>query len=345
MERPEKTKVTQQDIDSTTSSEGFRPLRDLNLIDDYMFDIATMDLETCKSIIELSLNIRIQEIRWKQSQKVIHNLPGKRGIRLDFYVRDINGTVFNVEMQKRNDGNLPRRTRYYSALLDAPLLKKGEKQFDQLPETYIIVICGFDLFKEGKYRYHFRYHCDEDPALILQNGLTVVFLNTKGRNAADVEPELVAFLRFIENSTAEEAHQSEDPRIQEMYGKINTLKNSEAVEADYMTAEEYKRMITEEAREKGMREGMREGIQEGMQKGIQEGMQKGIQQGMQKGRQLKLISLVMRKIEKGCTPAQTADMLEEDPALIRRIYDAIGQTAPEHDMETICGLLAENMEE
>ena len=108
-----------------------------------------------------------------------------------------------------------------------------------------------------------------------------------------------------------------------------------------MTAEEYKRMITEEAREKGMREG----IQEGMQKGIQEGMQKGIQQGMQKGRQLKLISLVMRKIEKGCTPAQTADMLEEDPALIRRIYDAIGQTAPEHDMETICGLLAENMEE
>ena len=38
----------------------------LALIDDYMFDIATMDLETCKSIIELSLNIRIQEIQWKR---------------------------------------------------------------------------------------------------------------------------------------------------------------------------------------------------------------------------------------------------------------------------------------
>lgn len=127
MEKTEESKTTQQNIDFVTSSEGYRPLQDLNLIDDYMFGIATMDLETCKSIIELSLNIRIQEIQWKENQKVIHNLPGKRGIRLDFYVRDINGTVFNAEMQKQNDGNLPKRTRYYSALLDAPLLEKGER--------------------------------------------------------------------------------------------------------------------------------------------------------------------------------------------------------------------------
>ena len=105
MEKTEESKTTQQNIDFVTSSEGYRPLQDLNLIDDYMIDIATRDLETCKSIIELSLNIRIQEIQWKENQKVIHNLPGKRGIRLDFYVRDINGTVFNVEMQKQNDGN------------------------------------------------------------------------------------------------------------------------------------------------------------------------------------------------------------------------------------------------
>ena len=309
MEKTEESKTTQQNIDFITSSEGYRSLQDLNLIDDYMFDIATMDLETCKSIIELSLNIRIQEIQWKENQKVIHNLPGKRGIRLDFYVRDVNGTVFNVEMQKRNDGNLSKRTRYYSALLDAPLLEKGERQFDKLPETYIIVICGFDLFKEGRYRYRFRYHCDEDPGLILQNGLTVVFLNTKGQDVIGAEPELIAFLRFVENSTAEEAHLSEDPRIQEMYRKINTLKNSEAVEADYMTAEEYKRRLEERAL------------------------------------QLKLIGLVMRKIEKGCTPEQTADMLEEDPTLIRHIYDAVEQTAPEHDMEKIYDLLVESKAE
>ena len=55
-----------------------KPFSELNLIDDYIFDIATMDLEICRSIIELSLNIRIREIRWKEGQKVLHNFPETR---------------------------------------------------------------------------------------------------------------------------------------------------------------------------------------------------------------------------------------------------------------------------
>ena len=57
-------KLKKQNMDS--SMKRIKPLRELNLIDDYMFDVATMDLETCKAIIELSLNIRIQEIEWKE---------------------------------------------------------------------------------------------------------------------------------------------------------------------------------------------------------------------------------------------------------------------------------------
>lgn len=36
-----------------------------------------------------------------------------------------------------------------------------------------------------------------------------------------------------------------------MYGRINDLKNREDVEADYMKAEEYRRLMREEAREEG----------------------------------------------------------------------------------------------
>ena len=45
-------KLKKQNMDS--SMKRIKPLRELNLIDDYMFDVATMDLETCKAIIELS---------------------------------------------------------------------------------------------------------------------------------------------------------------------------------------------------------------------------------------------------------------------------------------------------
>ena len=60
-----------------------RTLKDLNLMDDFLFDVATEDLETCKTIIEFA-GKRLKSLRWKEGQKVIHNLPGKRGIRMDF---------------------------------------------------------------------------------------------------------------------------------------------------------------------------------------------------------------------------------------------------------------------
>ena len=40
-----------------------------------------------------------------------------------------------------------------------------------------------------------------------------------------------------------------------MYGRINDLKNREDVEAEYMKAEEYRRLMREEAREEGREEG------------------------------------------------------------------------------------------
>ena len=79
----EKTKLNMQMYDAESI---LAPLQKLNLMDDFLFDAATGDLETCRIIIELSLGIRIRNIAWKEGQKVIRNLPGNRGIRMDFYV-------------------------------------------------------------------------------------------------------------------------------------------------------------------------------------------------------------------------------------------------------------------
>ena len=82
----EKTKLNMQMYDAESI---LAPLQKLNLMDDFLFDAATGDLETCRIIIELSLGIRIRNIAWKEGQKVIRNLPGNRGIRMDFYVDSI----------------------------------------------------------------------------------------------------------------------------------------------------------------------------------------------------------------------------------------------------------------
>ena len=75
--------------------DRWKPLKEMNLTDDFLFDVATAELENCKTIIELSTGLRLKSLKWKEGQKVIHNIPGKRGIRMDFVAESEDGRVFD----------------------------------------------------------------------------------------------------------------------------------------------------------------------------------------------------------------------------------------------------------
>ena len=227
------------------------PLQKLNLMDDFLFDVTTVDLEACKIILELSLGFKIREIKWKEGQKVIHNLPGKRGIRMDFYVIDEEGQIFDVEMQKRNEGNIPKRTRFYQALLDAPLLESGEKGFDDLNATYIVVICNFDLYGYGKYRYTFENCCNEVEGLAMGDECRKIILNTQGINENEVERSLVDFLHYIKDSSEENIPEGCDDRLRHLHEKITKIKSSVQMGVTYMKMQERDRLIKDEGQKIG----------------------------------------------------------------------------------------------
>lgn len=214
--------------------EQEKSFRELDLVDDYMFDVVTEDLESCKLILELALGIHIKEIRWRENQKVIHNLPGKRGARLDFYVETEEGTVYDVEMQKRKRGNIPKRTRFYQSLIDAPMLKSGEESFDNLKPSVIVVICGFDLFGYGQYRYSFSNRCLEVDDLELGDETSKIILNTKGTNDEEEEPTLINFLHYVEDSSEEVLEESSDPRLKRLHEIIESIRSNAEMEARYM---------------------------------------------------------------------------------------------------------------
>lgn len=265
-------------------------------MDDFLFDAATVDLETCKIIIELSLGITIRNIVWKEGQKVIHNLPGNRGIRLDFYVEDDQGQVFDVEMQKRNEGNIPKRTRFYQALIDAPMLKSGERGFDGLKPAYIVVICGFDLFGYGLYRYTFDNRCKEVPDLVMGDECQKIILNTKGKNDHEVEKALVDFLHYVEKSSDENVPEDCDERLKHLHKKIHQIKMSEEIGVSYMKMEERDRLI----RDEGLRRGRAEGRAEG---------------------KAELISIIRKKASRGMAAADVADWLETERGEVERILE------------------------
>ena len=73
-----------------------------------------------------------------------------------------------------NDNELPKRTRYYQAMIDMAETEKGQ-DYQDLKESYIIFICTFDPFKQGKPMYTFRNLCIENKELELEDKTTKIF--------------------------------------------------------------------------------------------------------------------------------------------------------------------------
>ena len=231
-------------------------MQELNLTDDFLFDVATEELENCKAIIELTTGLRLKSLKWKSGQKVIHNLPGKRGVRLDFIAESEDGRIFDVEMQNRNEGNIPKRTRFYQALIDAPILKSGERGFDKMNPLYIIIICNYDPYGKKKYCYTFDNQCKEVPGLRLGDEVTKLLLSTKGENEEEVSKELVDFLHYVTESNENGLPDECDERLKRLHESIREIKASADMEVEYMKMEERERIIRDEGVEFGKQIGI-----------------------------------------------------------------------------------------
>ena len=66
------------------------------------------------------------------------------------------------------------------------------------------------------------------------------------------------------------------------------------------------------------------------------GVEAGREDGIETGRKRTIVTKVCKKLLKGCSVEETAEMLEEDTETIREIYEIAKAYAPEYDIEKIC---------
>ena len=221
------TKADSRTNQSTAVRWSRKPLSELNLLDDFLFSTAIENEVFCKQLLEIILEKPIRSIRYHAMERSKKNLPSYRSIRLDVYIEDEEGTMYDIEMQVRNLGNLPKRSRFYQSLMDSPLLKSGERDFNQLNNSYIIFILPQDIFGKGLYRYTFEHRCLEDPDLPLGDGATRIFLNTRGTDPTGVSPTLIKLLSYIEQSSTPCDEVLSDPQIKQLHSVVSQLKQSE----------------------------------------------------------------------------------------------------------------------
>lgn len=269
--------------------------------DDFIFRKVMLKPRLCKRLLEMILQVEIREIVYVEDEKTIDLKKNARGVRLDVYICDDEGTVYNVEIQTRDKKDLPKRTRYYQSTIDGELLKKGVP-YQKLNRCFVIFICLFDVFGAGRHVYTFENLCKEDTSIALGDETTRIFLNTKG-TMDDVSPEMHAFLRYVGGET------SEDSFVQELETEVKFVKLNEDWRREFMTLED----LLKDSRDEGRAEGWAKGRVEGRAEGRVEGRA----EGQAKEREENILNVLMELRNVG----KTARMLKRDYAEVWKVAE------------------------
>ena len=250
-----------------TMAREIKPYEELELKDDFMFGLIMHDPKYVKPFLEMILKIKIRKVVYPQSQKSIDLSANAKAIRLDVYVEDDQNTVFKLEMQTSDNRNLPKRMRYYQGVIDLNILQKGQ-DYTKLKKSYVIFICTFDPFGEGRHIYTFCNTCQENTALTLDDDAVKIILSTKG-TMDDVSPEMKRILDYIDGKGAS------DKFTEELEEAVRSARQNERWRLDYMTLEYEYRQRYLEGKEEGRAEGREEGRAEGRERTIQKLHERG----------------------------------------------------------------------
>ena len=115
-----------------------------------------------------------------------------------------------------------------------------------MKRSFVIFVCTFDLFGEGRHIYTFENCCLQNPELGLGDDTTKIILNTKG-TMDDVTPEMKKLLDFIDGK------EPEDEFTRELDEAVQSVRKNEKWRLDYMTLQ----MNYQEKYEQGYDEGDR----------------------------------------------------------------------------------------
>ena len=234
----------------------YKDLSELTLMDDYMFGVVMQDTKLLKPLLEYILNMKIVSIRFAEPQKSMKEGYAAKGVRLDLFVEDDAGVIYNVEVQTSDKHNLPRRMRYYQSIIDLHILSPGA-DYQELKRSYIIFICSYDPYKKDRILYTFENRCIEDPDLPFGDDTVKVLVNTKG-TVGDISDELKELIRYLDDGSIGGAY------TRELDEAVNGIKSSEERRMEYMVMMAREMEIRAEGRIEGREEGRAEGREEGI---------------------------------------------------------------------------------
>ena len=155
-------------------SRYLEKIKQLRLMDDTFFNSCFDGNIPCMEVVLRAVlgndRLRVTEVITQQS---VPNLYG-RAVRFDALATD-GETIYDIEIQRSDEGAMPRRARFNSSMIDSREVSKGTL-FPDLPETYVIFITEHDVWKREKPLYTVR-RTFEDTEEVFNDGTHVLYVN------------------------------------------------------------------------------------------------------------------------------------------------------------------------
>ena len=265
----------------------FKKWEDLDITDDFIFSRVMRNKRLCRTLLEMILKVKIGKIKFLTSHHAIRVEPNAKGIIMDVYLKDEN-RVINVEMQTSSQGDLARRARYYQAAADIDNTPKGS-EYKDLKQNYVVFICTFDPFRQGKPIYNFQNYCIAyEVPIPLEDDTEKIFLNTAAKDTTSLDGELRLFYDYIKGKVAQTDF------TKELDATISQMKQEKEARNMYLT------YTTR------MMEFRRDGYEEGISIGLQQGLEQGIEKGREQGAYEKALKTAKMFLSYGDSPEKVA---------------------------------------
>lgn len=227
---------------------------------DYIFAVVMQNADIYLQLMQRILpEYQLTRVTRHEQQKALFGAPDAKSVRYDVY-SEINGIHFVVEMQMRSSPSLRRRTRYYQSLLDIQNLRRGA-DYRNLPDSFVIMFCPFDLFGLGRHLYRFRYLDINDRSLELGDGADKIFINTRG-TADDISQDLRNVLDLINGKAPADSY------CQQVADRVYEAKHTREVKRMFMNVNLKQLDEIYEARQEAAAEGRAQGRAEEQQNSL-----------------------------------------------------------------------------
>ena len=166
-------------MDEQQRQRNLEKIQRMCLMDDVFFNVCLDDSPEC---VELILQIVMDEPELKvqsvTTQRTITNL-NYHGVRFDV-MATAKGKVYDIEVQRADEGAIPQRARYNSYMIGVRELHSGKK-YNELPESYVIFITAHDVIGDGLPIYHID-RVIRETGRAFADGDHIIYINGENRD-------------------------------------------------------------------------------------------------------------------------------------------------------------------